>query len=201
LCVDVVQGPPLGSVPNPTPRRGTQSHPTTIGKGFARREAASLAEGPVTFRDHFASLFQSAVLEIARKTTKRSAGRLESIGTNSSNAAELVLAAEKVVALLSGAPHSSRALQSVSGSALERMNVLDQAQACAALGWELMKAKLLGGIASVARVREELTAGTCDPLWAQTIEEYVRYFGPNGTRKPCGYRIGRRLFQISGWLK
>ncbi|MEY9136496.1 V8-like Glu-specific endopeptidase [Bradyrhizobium diazoefficiens] len=200
----------LGSEPNPIRWRRTLPRLSAIGSDFAPqevpgstatdavnppsreqtpsvRDAASLSEGPVTFRDHFASLFQSAVLEIARKTAERPAGGLESLGTGKSEATELVLAAEKVVASLSGAPHPSRSLQLESGSVLEKMTALDRAQACAALGWELMKAKLLGDSATAARVQEELTAGTCDPLWAQTIEEYVRYFGPNGTRKPPIY--------------
>lgn len=151
--------------------------------GLALRDSNSLSEGPITFRDHFASLYQSAVAQIARKTSPGPVSGLEAAGSTAPDrGADLILAAEKVVAA-SRSPPGSRATTTEPSGGLEKMTVLDRAQTCAALGWELMRAKLSGDTATVASVQEELTAGTCDPLWAQTIEEYVRYFGPNGTRK------------------
>ena len=36
--------------------------------------------------------------------------------------------------------------------------------------------------ALIARVEREFTAGACDPAWATTISEYLKYFGPGGQR-------------------
>jgi DNA/RNA endonuclease G (NUC1) len=179
--VEMIAATEVPSVSRGSSARLKQDGPTT-------RDASTLSEGPITFRDHFASLYQSAVVEIARKSTAGPVSGLEAAGaTVPGEGAYLILAAEKVVTASRSPPSSRAGTTEPSGRALEKMTALDRAQTCAALGWELMRAKLLGDSATVASVQEELTAGTCDPLWAQTIEEYVRYFGPNGTRKPPIY--------------
>ena len=142
---------------------------------------SALDEGPLTFRDHFLSLYQSAVADLAGKLAADKKSGVES--TASSRPSELIAAAE-VVARRHACGASSRALTTTPGSknALEKMSVPDHASACASLALQLMQAKVLGDTTTATKVEGELDAGTCDPRWAQTITEYAKYFGINGTR-------------------
>jgi DNA/RNA endonuclease G (NUC1) len=143
---------------------------------------AALAEGPITFRDPFVSLYQSAVDDIARKIAAEKDASAESPSSN--QASELVLAAQEIALLQIGPQASSRPGATVAGkeSMLEGMSVTEHARACASLGWQYMQAKVFGDTLTAERLEGELDAGTCDPRWAQTIQEYVKYFGAAGTR-------------------
>src|SRR3954470_5619056 len=133
---------------------------------------SALVEGPLTFRDHFLSLYQSAVADLAGRLAADKKSRLES--TASGLRTELISAAE-VVAQRHAGGASLRVLSMVAGeNALEKMSVPDHASACASLALQLMQAKVLGDTATAARLEGELDAGTCDPRWAQTITEYAK---------------------------
>ena len=95
-----------------------------------------------------------------------------------------MLAAQAVAQRQTGAQASSqpRVEAPAFESALEGMSVAAHAATCAALGWQYMQAKVLGDTITAKRLEGDLDAGTCDPRWAQTISEYVKYFGVNGTR-------------------
>ena len=58
---------------------------------------------------------------------------------------------------------------------------------CAALGLEYLQAKAFGDEATAARLQGELSQGTCDPRWADTLVEYAKYFGLDGTRGKIPY--------------
>ena len=52
----------------------------------------------------------------------------------------------------------------------------------------------------MVQIRDEFIAGTCDPAWLTTLEEYRRYFGPDGTWNAIPYVrpsfIGSRTIEI-----
>ena len=50
-----------------------------------------------------------------------------------------------------------------------------------------MKARFSGDAKVLAEIQGEFKGSTCDPAWATTIEEYLQYFGPKGTRKQIPY--------------
>jgi len=162
---------------------------------------SALHEGPLTFRDHFLSLFQSAVADLAGKVAADKRARLES--TARGGASELISAAEAVAQNHAGGRAISQPLSRAPGteSALEKMSLPEHAAACASLGLQLMQAKVLGDTATVSKVEGELNAGTCDPRWAQTITEYAKYFGINGTRARPRYvtplEAGDKVITIS----
>ena len=85
------------------------------------------------------------------------------------------------------------------------MSTVDQAETCAALGWHLLQAKVFGDTASAERLKGELHASSCDPQWATTIEEYVKYFGPFGTRRDPLYvtpeKAGKNAIGIASGAK
>lgn len=146
------------------------------------RARAASAAGPITFRDHFASLYQSAVDDIAGKVAAEKKANVESLSSDTSE--ELVLAAQQIVNLQMGGQVSSQpgADATATESMLEGMSVAEHARACASLGWQYMQAKVFGDAASARRLEGELDSGTCDPRWAQTISEYAKYFGVGGSR-------------------
>jgi DNA/RNA endonuclease G (NUC1) len=177
-------------------------------KPAAVRDESALKEGPLTFRDHFISLYQSAVSEIANKiAAQKPAGGTE--GPVDDVRAKLQLAAERVAQASDGdrtVSHSGAPSPKEESLALEKMSVTDHAQACATLGWQLLQAKVLGDGASEKRVRAQLRGSTCDPLWAQTIDEYVKYyFGTLGTRRDQIYvtpeQAGSKVIGIAAGAK
>lgn len=71
---------------------------------------------------------------------------------------------------------------------------------CAELAMRYLKARVTNDVAALANLNDEFIAGTCDPAWASTIEEYLRYFGPNGTRNEIPYirpaEVGSKIIEI-----
>lgn len=128
---------------------------------------------PPTFRDHMASLFQSAVDSLVRSNLGT-----DTIGSRPGLENGFVRAAAQIAALRSqGAAIPSEAPP----------NISDTTWTCTRLAYALMQAKVTGNDALAAKIESELQFGKCDPGWAETIAEYVEYFGPDGTRKPIPY--------------
>jgi hypothetical protein len=173
------------------------------------RNRDALRHGPLTFRDHFLSLYQSMVAEIAEGAVtdkKAAAAGYEAAtdyeATSLDAVSDLVLAAERIAEGNAGARAMSAQSANpvdVDGS-LERMSPLDHAATCAGLGWELMKAKISGDDAGAKLLQQQLNAGSCDPRWADTITEYMKYFGPFGSRREPLYvapkTVGDRVITI-----
>jgi hypothetical protein len=59
----------------------------------------------------------------------------------------------------------------------------------------------LGDQRAISQITDEFTTGTCDPAWLSTLEEYRRYFGPDGKRKAIPYIspsvVGPKSFEIT----
>jgi hypothetical protein len=113
-----------------------------------------------------------------------------------------VLAAQDIAQSQIGPQASSQPGPTAAGkeSMLEGMSVAEHARTCASLGWQYMQAKVFGDSVTAQRLEGELDAGTCDPRWAQTIQEYVKYFGVSGTREEPPYvtpeRAGEKVIVI-----
>jgi hypothetical protein len=169
-------------------RSGGSSSPKDAEASISERsrDKDSLKQGPLTFRDHFSSLYQSAVGEIARKIASRS-GPAEGIeGVTGDAASSLILAAEGIAQLHASdrtSSHSGASSPEEESFALERMSTFDQVRVCASLGWQLLAAEVIGDSATAKRIEDQLQGSSCDPQWAETIREYLRYFGPSGTRR------------------
>ncbi|WP_162596346.1 metallophosphoesterase [Methylobacterium sp. 17Sr1-1] len=132
-----------------------------------------MAEGPLTFRDPFLSLYQSIAEEVARRSVKT-----ESLEAPPEPA--LILAAERVAA----ARHVGLTeVPAGGGAALESLTPVEYGERCASLALQMLRAKVLGDHATLARLKDELKAGKCDPGWATTIEAYSEYFGIGGQRR------------------
>jgi hypothetical protein len=199
-----------GEVPKATaepirqPSGGSELSTPTVDDPTTRARAA-VAEGPITFRDHFVSLYQSAVADMADKIAAEQKAGIESLSQDS--ASELLLAAQAIAQRQTSPLASSQPATAVAGkeSVLEKMSVTEHATACASLAWQYMQAKAFGDTVSTRRLEGELDAGTCDPRWAQTITEYVKYFGVNGARAHPQYiapaQAGETIITIKSGAK
>lgn len=140
---------------------------------------------PPTFRDHFSSLFQSAVDDLVR--SNQGDKGLTRPGLENG----FVRAAAQIAAL--------RAQGAIVPTAAPP-NISDTAWMCTRLAYELMQARLAGNATLVQKIESELKFGQCDPGWAETIAEYVKYFGADGSRKPIPYisaeTVGRTVITI-----
>lgn len=135
-----------------------------------------------TFRDHFLSLYQSAVMDIALKLDATP----KALTRGGSSAASLLpeiaadIATEEYFTAR-GLPVPPR------GPETRELTKSDMARVCAEWTFRYFKARVANDAAAIARLNDEFTAGTCDPAWASTVEEYVKFFGANGKRGEIPY--------------
>jgi hypothetical protein len=146
-----------------------------------------MASEPTTFRNHFVSLYQSAVDELARN-------KLPALGLASRPglANGLVRAAAQIGALrMQGAGTIPSAAPA---------NVSQTVWTCAKLGFELMEARVRGDTSRATQLVSELEFNVCDVDWAETIAHYVGYFGPGGGRAKIPYvtaaQVGDRVLEL-----
>src|SRR5690349_18628969 len=123
---------------------------------------------PPTFRDHVASVFQSAVDSLVRSKLGDNAPPTRPGLENG-----FVRAAAQIGALRS---------QGLAIPTAAPPNISDTVWTCTRLGYELMQAKVLGNDALAQKIQDDLKFSKCDLGWAETIAKYVGYFGPDGTR-------------------
>jgi hypothetical protein len=90
-------------------------------------------------------------------------------------------------------------------TALEKMSAADIAWACASLGWRYFEAKLLGDTATAELMKGAMIGSTCDARWIHTLNDYLKYFGPNGTRREIPYvradKVGPKVITIKAGAK
>ena len=61
------------------------------------------------------------------------------------------------------------------------------AQVCAEWSFRYLKALASRDDQAIAQLKDEFTAGTCDPAWLTTLEAYRSYLGEDGKRKAVPY--------------
>jgi hypothetical protein len=142
----------------------------------------ALAEAQFAVRDHFLSVYQSAVTEVAAQST----------GT-AEQKASLVEAAGKLAAMRNDDSSDLAPMGDFAAS----VKKVGEAQSCATLGLMYFEAKVRGDDATVNRISEELRLSSCDSGWVKTLTEYVGYFGPWGTPAAIPYiragAVGNRV--------
>ena len=150
-----------------------------------------------TFRNHFLSLYQSAVSDVARKIDDHNVPVARAASHRSATSMLPDIAADiagQEFARQRGLPPPA------SGVNKRELTKAEVGRVCADLAFRYLKARLANDTAAVARVNDEFRAGTCDPAWASTIEEYLRYFGPDGSRNAIPYiraaTVGPRVIEI-----
>lgn len=130
-----------------------------------------MAIEPLTFRDHFLSLYQSAIGQQVRDA-------LDPAVAAPGLASGLVRAATQIATLTDQG-------QAVPTAAPP--NFSQNAWTAARLALELMRARVAGNAARAQDVEDELKDGGFDPSWAGTIAAFVEHFGPDGTRGKIPY--------------
>jgi hypothetical protein len=146
-----------------------------------------MSQGPRTFRDPFLSVYQSMMSDIAKANSPGAA--LESINDEDAPKPDEVAAGELVAARAADTAMRSAGVEStVDQTALEDMSIPENIQVCAALAKDLLVAKISGDTARAKEIEDEFLPGSkCDPKWISTINEYVKYFGPNGKLREIPY--------------
>jgi 3',5'-cyclic AMP phosphodiesterase CpdA len=142
-----------------------------------------------TFRDHFLSVYQSAVTEVARridaqppKTGRRSRSALHR------SASSLFPGFAAEIARREYAQSRGQVIPSSKPVPPKRvLSASDAARACTDLAFRYMKARLTGDSKAPATIQAEFEASICDPIWATTIKEYLQYFGSDGSRRHIPY--------------
>ena len=146
-----------------------------------------MGEDIFTVRDHFLSLFQSAADEVAHRAAGVEPGAGRRLGLDN----DIVRAAAKLAELKTGGLEAPE---------LAPEGVDQDAWTCAKLALELMEAKATGDTTSAERLENELKASPCDPGWADTIIQYLEFFGPDGTRRAIPYvraaTVGATVLEI-----
>ena len=139
-----------------------------------------MSQGPRTFRDPFLSVYQSMMSDIAKANSPGAA--LEAAGDEDAPKPDEVAAAELVAARVAVAEMKAAGVEpQLDQTALEDMSIPENIQICAALAKDLLAAKIFGNQARAKEIEQEFLPGSkCDPKWVTTINEYVKYFGPNG---------------------
>jgi Calcineurin-like phosphoesterase len=141
-----------------------------------------------TFRDHFLSVYQSAVSDVATRIDQRAASSGTRLRRRSlSRSASSVLPGVAADIARRDYAESRGLIIAPAGPADRTLTAGDVSRVCAELAFRYLKARIGGDAAGLAEVEGEFRASTCDPAWATTIEEYVQYFGPSGGRRQIPY--------------
>ncbi len=126
---------------------------------------------PQTFRDHFLSIYQSAIESAVREQLPPDAPRPGLENATVRAAAQVATLQNNGLAIPVQAPP----------------HIADDAWRTARLAYELLQEKLVGNEAAATAIAAELQGGQFDPRWVETVTEYVNYFGPNGQRREPQY--------------
>jgi hypothetical protein len=160
-----------------------------------------MSESFSTFRDPLLSLYQSAVSEIAAKID----GDISNLSTSQTRNAVRRSASSTLPALAAEIVQREYHLQGQQHGNIEETTARDLskfgiARVCAEMALRYMKALALADNKTLEQLRGEFIASTCDPAWLTTLEEYRRYIGPDGNRKPIPYirakDIGPNVIEI-----
>ena len=167
-----------------------------------------MAEDIETFRDHLLSIYQSVVEDVARQLDAQGEGasgpRSRTRSASRSASSILPSYAAEVAREYLGRQQPGY-LPSVVRPSDRALSVSDAARVCTRLAFRYLQARLSGDAKLLTEVRGEFTASTCDPAWVQTVERYLRYFGPSGTRKAIPYvgaeTVGNRTIEMPSSAK
>jgi hypothetical protein len=129
---------------------------------------------PQSFRHRFVSLYQSAVDEVVRSTSV-----LVGLASRPGLDHSLIDVASRVALLKA---QGTKELPDKPPAKVDKT-----VWTCAKMTFELMEARAFGDSAKEARIRNDFSFNVCDPRWIETIENYAKYFGPDGTGAEIPY--------------
>jgi hypothetical protein len=130
-----------------------------------------MAIEPLTFRDHFLSLYQSAIGQVVRSG-------LDAAAAAPGLASGMVRAATQIATMTSQG-------QTIPTTAPPNMSQDNWTVARLALA--LLQAKVAGDTVREQQINDELRDGGYDPNWVNTIAEFVQHFGADGSRGQIPY--------------
>ncbi|MET4085596.1 metallophosphoesterase [Bradyrhizobium sp. S3.5.5] len=145
-----------------------------------------MSKGSYTYPDHILSIFQSAAAQISRD--ENDADKSGDTEARSPGQSGLLQAATDIAGLRMEGRVDEKARGPADNEVqLEGLSPAGLARVCASLGLQYLEAKLKGDQSTADRLRNELNDSKCDVRWASTIDQYLRYFGPSGTRAEIPY--------------
>jgi hypothetical protein len=130
-----------------------------------------MAIEPLTFRDHFLSLYQSAIGQVVRSG-------LDATAAAPGLASGMVRAATQIATMTNAG---------ITIPTIAPSNCSQETWTVARLALALLQAKLAGDAAREQQINDELRNGGYDPNWVTTITEFVQHFGVDGTRGQIPY--------------
>lgn len=158
-----------------------------------------MSESFKSFRDPFLSLYQSAVGEVAKKIDQgaKAPGMRADLRRSASSMLPDLAAQIAEREFRRSIDGISPAL--IAGPSPRELSKTGIAQVCAEWGLRYMKALAFGDEQAIEQLKNEFTAGTCDPAWLTTLEAYRSYF-EDGKRKAVPYvraaTVGPRTIEI-----
>ena len=160
-----------------------------------------MSESFKTFRDPVLSLYQSAVVEVAKKIDQGAkAGPSRRAGVRRSMVSTLPDIAAQIAEREFNRSVGGASRTATAGTSPRELSKTGIAQVCAEWGFRYVKALALGDEKAIAQLKDEFTAGTCDPAWLSTLEAYRSYFGEDGRRKAVPYiraaSVGSKTIEI-----
>ncbi len=154
-----------------------------------------------TFRDPVLSLYQSAVTEVATAIDQRAS---VSIASRAGARRSMVSTLPDVAAEIAEREYirsTGGVAPVVQGDLTAReLSKGGMAQVCAEWSFRYLKALASRDDQAIAQLKDEFTAGTCDPAWLTTLEAYRSYLGEDGKRKAVPYvraaTVGPKTIEI-----
>ena len=142
-----------------------------------------------TVRDPFLSVYQSAVLAIAKQIDRQSNTSARKAAPYQSAESVLSAIAADLVMREAGIPPAQGGDVSVSRD----LTAAASARYCAEFGLRYLKSLVANDPAATAQLQQEFTAGPCDPAWLTTITAYKKYLDGDGRRLPIPYIAPHKL--------
>lgn len=177
-------------------------------------------QGPRTVRDRFLSLYQSCAADVARRKATaagpESTAALESLDLPVKPrevAAAEAIAEQVYLEGLEGKDEKTVEVPPEEPVNLEEMSVGENIKVCASLSLNLMWAYFKNDVDKINQIEKNFLPGSkCDAKWVETIREYVKYYGLDGTEHSIPYikpaavgpkvipvKAGSRIGLIGDW--
>jgi hypothetical protein len=138
-----------------------------------------------TFRNGVLSIYQSAVEDLAHKTAGKELTPGDRPGLDN-----------RIIA--TGAATAATRMPEATGAATAA--AAGAFQTCAELGLQYLEARARGDQAAIKRLNDETEFSQCDAKWLSTLEEYAKYFGPNGGLQRIPYiragTVGKKVLDM-----
>jgi Calcineurin-like phosphoesterase len=148
-----------------------------------------------TFRNGLLSIYQSAVDDYARTAQQAATPFARSAPTARPGMEHDFVRAGVATALTR--------MESKTAAVRARMHpqpLSDPRRDCAELGLQYLEAAARGDRDKAAAIKQNLEFSQCDAMWIQTLDRYLKYFGPGGGLRTIPYvraaTVGSRVIDI-----